>query len=343
MIEEEINSFFDPAILSVEYIETSESTLDAWDYCFSLAIGFAGVFISGNEEFAQYLDGIHKAASGASGEYTLFQSFLGEKLYHKGDYIDSLNGTFKNRNGENAFGLFHRLLWGHDVFSIAEDNPFRLMFEQKGIMGILQAVRHLLADTTSKQGLPLPGSSLLDYINENEKTSNYLISVAQKLSEETFGNKAIAQDIYAHMMTIRAQDVAAGTVVRLLTELYFKIRKTNDKIRRAEIQLIAYTVNFVGEAIVGMSRQKGIPYINIPLGTAVISAFVRFCYWNDKEIYALTKNTKLLHEKVEELETNAQLLDSVITYNSNEGYLETFEAADKNMNDLIGFFEEDAE
>ena len=84
-------------------------------------------------------------------------------------------------------------------------------------------------------------------------------------------------------MTIRAQDVVAGTVAKLLTELYFKIRKIEDKIRCAEIQLIAYSVNFFGEAVAGMIKQKGVPYINIPLGSAAISAFIRFCYWNNKE------------------------------------------------------------
>lgn len=343
MITEEINSFFDPAILNAECIEKSQSTLDAWDYCFSLAIGMAGVFISTNEKFAEYLDGIHKAASGAGGEYSVFQSFLGEKLYHQGDYIDSLNGTFKNRNGENAYGLFHRLLWGHDIFSIGEDNPFKLMFEQKGMSGILQAVRHLLADTTSKQGLPLPGSSFFDNINEHGKTSNYLIGIAQNLSEETFGNKARAQEIYAHMMTIRAQDVVAGTVVKLLTELYFKIRGIDDKIKRAEIQLISYTVNFVGEAVVGMVRQNGIPYINIPLASAAVSAFIRFCYWNEKEFYTLSKNTKLLHAKVEELEAGALLFGDLVSENTADTYLESCEAADTNIDDLLEFFEEDAE
>lgn len=343
LISNEIDGFFEPEILNAKHIEKSESSLDAWDYCFSLAIGLAGIFIATNEDLAQYLDGIHKAASGASGDYTLFQSFLGEKLYHKGDYIDSLNGTFKNRDGENAFCLFHRLLWGHDIFSLSEDNPFKLMFKQKGIAGILQAVRHLLADTTSKQGLPFPGSSYFDYENENNKTSNYLIKVAQSLAEETFGNKASAQDIYAHMMTIRAQDIVAGTVTKLLTELYFKIRKIEDKIRCAEIQLIAYSVNFFGEAVAGMVKQKGVPYINIPLGSATISAFIRFCYWNNKEFKALTKDTNLIHARVEQLEGSSLLLDTLMKTPSNDAYLLSLETADENIDELIDFFEEDVE
>lgn len=100
----------------------SASALDAWDYCYAIAIGMAGVVISTNEAFGQYLDRIHKAASGASGDYDKFQSFLGDALCHKGDHIDAIEMPFQNRNGGNAYCIFHRLLWGHDILSIKGDN-----------------------------------------------------------------------------------------------------------------------------------------------------------------------------------------------------------------------------
>ena len=320
----------------------SASALDAWDYCYAIAIGMAGVFISTNEAFGQYLDRIHKAASGASGDYDKFQSFLGDALCHKGDPIDAIEMPFQNRNGGNAYCIFHRLLWGHDTLSIKGDNPFALMFEQRGLSGILQAVQHLLADTMSKQGLPLPGSSFLDVVDENNKTSNYLIQIAQQLSEETTGTKASAQELYSRMMTIRAQDVTAGVVVKLVTELYFYIRQIQDNIRRSEIRLIAYAVNFLGEAVVGCFRQKGVPYINIPLAGAMGMSFAQFCYYNNKEIKKLSAATDEIHSEVEALEAKGD--QSILTLpvaESAEALIEATDAAEKNVADLIQFFGED--
>lgn len=331
-----------PTETGITLAEKSSSSLDAWDYCYAIAIGLAGVFISSSEDFGQYLDQIHKAASGNSGEYDRFQTFLGKSLHHEGDHIDMVDRPFKNRNGSNAYCLFHRLLWGHDIFSVGEDNPFALMYKQKGLVGILQAVRHLLADTASKQGLPLPGSSFLDVVDENNKTSNYLIKVAQQLSEETTGLKTGAQEIYSHMMTIRAQDITAGAVVKAMSELYFLIRQIKDDIRRTEIQLIAYAVNFFGEAAVGCIKQNGVPYINIPLAGAMGISFAKFCYLNNKEIRQLSDTTETLHAKTIAIVSKSQnpvlMLDA---HDSADAMIQAADTADANIDDLLDFFSEE--
>lgn len=331
-----------PSETDIKNTAKSASTLDAWDYCYAIAIGMAGVFIATNEAFGQYLDQIHKATSGASGDYDKFQSFLGDALRHKGDHIDAIEMPFKNRNGGNAYCIFHRLLWGHDILSVKGDNPFALMFNQQGLSDILQAVRHLLADMTSKQGLPLPGSSFFDVVDENNKTSNYLIQIAQQLSEETTGTKASAQELYSHMMTIRAQDVTAGVVVKLVTKLYFRIRKIDDNIRCSEIRLIAYAVNFLGDAVVGCFRQNGVPYINIPLAGAMATSFAQFCYYDNKEIKQLSVSTDEIHADVEALETKtAQSVLTLPVIESADVLIAASDAADDNVADLLNFFGED--
>lgn len=317
----------------------SPATLDAWDYCYSIAIGMAGVFIATNEAFEQYLDQIHKAASGASGDFDKFQSFLGDALYHQGDHIDAIEMPFKNRNGGNAYCIFHRLLWGHDILSIKGDNPFALMYDQQGLSGILQSVQHLLADTASKQGLPLPGSSFLDVLDENNKTSNYLIKIAQQLSEETTGTQARAQELYSHMMTIRAQDITAGVVVKLVTEIYFCIRKIDDNIRRSEIRLIAYAVNFLLEAVVGCFRQNGVPYVNIPLAGAMVMSFSQLCYYNNKEIKKLSRPTNEIHLEVEALHSKSGMSVMKLPVAENADMLiAASEAAEHNVDELLDFF-----
>lgn len=151
-VEDSISRIIEePAFLSGEIAvdaERIESNLDGWDYCYAVAIGLAGVLISTNEEFGRYLDQIHKVASGASGEYDRFQTFLGNILHHKGDHIDVMGDTFINRDKQNAYGLFHRLLWGHDILDVGEDNPFKLMYKQDGLRGILLPLKYRSICTT---------------------------------------------------------------------------------------------------------------------------------------------------------------------------------------------------
>ena len=299
-------------ITSNDTIIISESRLDGWDYCYALLIGIAGAIITSSQKLEDYLADIHKAASDCNGEYDMFQTLVGKLLYHKGDYIDKMDMVFKNRNGENAYGLFHRLFWGHDVLSIKEDNPFILMFRQKGISGIVQAVRHLLADTLSKQGLPMPGSSFLDFVNEEGKTSNYLVKISQMLSDAAFDNKTRAQEIYSHMFTIKGQDFTYAGFVDVLSILYFKMRSIVDPVRRSEIRLISFSISFWGKAIIGMTKQNGIPYISIPLGKAMILERVHFECLVRKKIKKLHNKTEEICKRVEYLEEQGVFINEMI-------------------------------
>lgn len=328
--------------LDINAIERSASSLDAWDYCFSIAIGLAGAKITTNEQLEVYLRDIHNAASGATGDYTKLQELLGILLHHQGDAIDKLptEKHFINRIYKPADIGYHRLLWGHDVLDLGEDNPFRLMFNQQGITGILQAVRHLIADTTSKQGLPLPGSSYLDYINENEKISNHLIDIAKKLSVESSGNMRNAQAIYSHMFTLRAQDILGGGAIAGFTTAYFKTRDIQDAVRKVQFRLIAYTVSFFGEAILGSAKQGGIPYINIPLAAAMFKNLSQLYYFSIKESYQLHHKTYELIAQGDELwERVMETGNGLKAYDNAESYLKELSQGQENVDSLIEAFE----
>lgn len=323
-------------------VEKSPSSLDAWDYCFSIAIGIAGITITTSEQLEHYLTDIHDAASGATGDYSLLQKLLGALFHHQGDAIDKPVGAkfLVDRNYDAAYVMFHRLLWGHDILDFGSDNPFKLMFEQKGILGILQAARHLIADTMSKQGLPMPGSSFFDYTNENGKISNYLIDISQNLSESSVGNKLNRQPIYSHMFTIRAQDIMGGGAIAGLDAMYFKVRGIDDPVRKAQFRLISYAVAFFGEAIRGAMKQNGVPYINVPLASLVFKNLVQLYYFSIKE-------TRQLHDRTYELiETGNELVelvyktgDGLIPYDSAESYFLELSQGQDNVDSLISFFE----
>ncbi len=63
--------------------------------------------------------------------------------------------------------------------SLTPHNPFAMMIEQEGSVsgGALQATRHLMADTFSKQGLPFPFSSYLDTQTKNGRPWNKIIDI----------------------------------------------------------------------------------------------------------------------------------------------------------------------
>lgn len=158
-MESRIESVFADADVEAEL---PQADLDMLDVCFSMASGLVGVFVATNDDVAKWLEKVHDAASGNPGDCGVVQQMLGSLLFHKEDALDvyAPEEGFIARNGERAYVMFHRLLFGHDVLATGRGlmpyNPFELMYQQKGLMGIVQAVRHLLADTMSKQGLPVP-------------------------------------------------------------------------------------------------------------------------------------------------------------------------------------------
>lgn len=322
-------------------IDDIPSNLDGYDYCFSIAIGLAGTFISTSDELETYLNEIHEVASEDGDNPDFLQKLLGKLLHHHGDSIDQVAGKcFKNRGGTNADCVFHRLLWGHDILSFKGDNPFYLMFQQKGVAGILQALRHLTADTMSKQGVPFPGSSLLDYTKSDGKTSNYLIRICQNLSKEST-NGAERFKIYSHMFTIRAQDMMGGAAVGILSKVYYAIRGYDDEIRKAQFNLIAYSVSFFAQAIVGAIRQGGIPYVNIPLLCATLKHLVGLYILSGKETKRLELRTDELIEQGNQLETMVLATGQMIgTYESADDFIAEMDQAERNVDGLVAYFEE---
>lgn len=73
LIESALENSAAPAFSIVDLLEKRESTLDGWDYCYSIAIGLSGIAIATNDAFATYLNEIHEVASGASGNYDFFK------------------------------------------------------------------------------------------------------------------------------------------------------------------------------------------------------------------------------------------------------------------------------
>lgn len=291
----------------IKLINKMPSDLEPLDMAWCLLTAVASTFISTNEDFAKWLEGMHDVASDKSGSFDAVQKILGQILHHKDDWMDN----FKARDAQNAYGLFHRLLGGHDIFATGETltphNPFMMMIKQKGsvVGGALQATKHLIADTFSSQGLPLPFSSYLDYAKDNGRPWNRIIDIVQELSISTTGNgnKDQAEAIYSHMFTLRAQDFIGGGAALVLTTAYLKARQIEDEIRVAQIRLVSYALSFFAQAAVGAVKQNGVPYINHVVGVAMAKNLVQLFYFSNKRTRLLDVKTNQLHEEVVEVIT----------------------------------------
>lgn len=328
--------------IELNAIERTPSDLDAWDYCFCIAIGLVSPLISTNESLQDYLTKIHDCASEAKGEYDFLQRVLGTLLHHKGDSIDQPNKKFIKRDKENAWVLFHRLLWGHDPLSKHEDNPFYLMIKEQGLSGIIQAIQHLLADTTSKQGLPIPGSSYLDYNDENGVLSNYLIDIAQNLSVNAVGSKREAQAIYSHLFTVRASDLIGGGAIFAFSEIYFKARSISDSIRKCQFRLISYSICFWLQMLIGVSNPIGLPFVNHPAGYEMLKHFVKLYITSNQETRRIAQKQKHSEIETKQLEDMAKRdFEDSPHHNDAEAYLAEFSNAQRNVEELIGLWNGD--
>ena len=281
-------------------VDEFESDLDSWDFAICMAAAMMSAFVATSEDLEKWMAGVHDAASESSGSYDGLQKMLGKLLHHKGDNMD----MFSTRDGDDPWRLFHRLFFGHDILGkggeFTNDNPFVLLARQAreegnpAGLGVLQAVRHLTADTFSKQGLPMPGSSYFD-IERNGRPWNSLIDIVQSLSKEAYGDKRQAEALYEHLFTIRAQDSAGGMLAKAVTAVYTKARSIEDDIGTTQIRLLAYTMSFYAQAIVGAAKQKGVPYVNTPLGCAMAKEFAALLIKSNKKTIALGRKTKELH------------------------------------------------
>lgn len=278
-----------------------ESDMDEGDVGFCIVAGLLCVVVSTNEAAAKWLEGVHGAASGDGGKFDSIQRLLGKALNHEGDAIDLFGSAsnFVTRGGENAYPLFHRLLFGHDVLSgggegFVNDNPFVLMVEQKGqvLPGVTQAIRHLLADTMSKQGLPLPGSSYLDTTRENGRPWNMIIDWSQDLAVRAYGDKRRAEEIYERVFTVRFQDAAGSGLIEALNAAYRGVRGVSDEMRCAQIRLLSIAIAFFGEAAIGAYRQNGIPYVNNPMLPQLAHAYFSLIVKSGLETARLHRETE---------------------------------------------------
>ncbi|NMB97931.1 MAG: hypothetical protein GYA02_15220, partial [Clostridiaceae bacterium] len=276
---------------------TLESNIDIYDLVFGSIFGIIGATISTNKAIEKFTNDIHDIASSKNVKGTnKLQNLLGVLLKHNGDDIDSIliegNRKIVDRDG-NPVVFMHRLLRGHDPLSVKGDNPIKVLCSQHGITrGLTQVVKHLIGDTFSKEGLPIPGHSFFDFKGEDGKLSNYFLTVSKNLAKQS--SKTDTRSVYEGMFTINTQEIASQGLVFALCKAYIAFRGIKDDTRERQLKIITYGFNFFTHACIGVIRQGGIPYIHWPALVALTKEFAGLYIHSYKEVRQLEKKTNEL-------------------------------------------------
>lgn len=351
-------------------IEQCPSNMDSADLVYGVFVGILSSVFDTNDKVADFLDEIHQVASGAKTDNPLVEA-IGNLLHHSGDWMDGVPTNKVNKSGKPIKGYVnraaqrvagkdpvwdaasmpsssgpHRLFWGHDIFSCHEDNPFAILIKQYGVgRGILQALRHLVADTCSKQGLPLPGASYFDYIELGEDGSkhvrNHLLDFCQDYSTEVLGKKqgTFNNDVFNHLFSLRMQDVISSGFVAASISVYGKGKKIEDKTRLCQIRVVGYMAAAYGSAIIGAATHNGIVFINWPAFSALAKNVIQMLhvsYEETEKVIIETERLILEGHTIEERERNlrADLMRDLLVE-----LTETDKHAGRDA--LIKFFEEE--
>ncbi|OUM97943.1 MAG: hypothetical protein BAA04_05030 [Firmicutes bacterium ZCTH02-B6] len=318
------------------------SQLDVWDYVGSLIYGLLGAALSTRNQLRDFLDTVH---SDASAEHP--RSTLGAILHHYQDDIDKvpLNGqrVFLDRSGQQARVDFHRLLRGHDPFSLSADNPFLVLTTQPKygiIKGVIQVFRHLAADTFSKQGLPIPFHSFFDYRTDDGKLSNWLIYIAER-TKQTTGADLRANEVFSHLFSLKVQDILSTGLTWALCEAHIRARSIDDEIRATQIRVVGYSSTFLSQVVIGMVRTGGVPMINWPTLTLLLKELYKFFRLNRREIRRLEAVTEDLCQKNLALEAAVlQTGRALPTLSTGADYIRELERGYANIDSLTDIFEE---
>ena len=317
-------------------VQDVPSNLDGYDLAFCLIAGIAGTTINKNESIKKFLISVHEDASTDNPK-----RLLGKLLKHKGDHMDAhpIAGKFRDRAGQKIISP-HRIMWGHDILSISKDNPFYLLINQYGVgRGIIQALKHLVADSCSKGGLPIPTSSWWDYsTGDGKPLGNMLIDFCKKVNDEVGrSNKGTAfnNPTFNQLFSIQMEDVIAKGLTLALVKAYLVARGIKNEIRITQIHLFSTFVLFFSLFIWDAIR-TGIPKINWIVFLSMIKLTAQLYIKNNWETKELQRITTEIVESNIGLEKRVYLTGEVfITHANPWTYVDEYYEEQRNMRDLI--------
>lgn len=182
------------------------------DKAFCILFGTFGALTAAN--FSEYFAQIHDKEFNKRENPSLWS--IAKFLEHPKTYPDKVKG-----------GLSHRAEYGHDVFNLEEVYEC-IKVDGKGDLwkGTKAYIKHvILADPLSKQGIPIPGTSI------------FRKSVVEIAKNE--------QDFYKSVLTYKHKDLVGCLLVEALVRLYNTYYKFDeDMYRYHEMHFYSQFINF---------------------------------------------------------------------------------------------------
>jgi hypothetical protein len=233
---------------------------------------------------------------------------------------------YSQHSAKHGAAFCHRLFFGHDVFSKGPDNPFRILVGQYGwTRGCIQVGRHLVADTFSKAGLPLPFHSYLDHTKDGQLT-NYLLTWTKYL---TGGNAAEINQYFGRLFSLRAQDIIAQGITWGICKAYLALAHIEDPMRACQTRLLAYSTAFFTNFGKGMLITGGVPYVNWAALVMLVKELVQYWILSKHASGELERLMRELEDETAHLIAEGELIVQDVemtgldlpTYSSQEDYL----------------------
>jgi len=314
-----------------------ESDMSAGDVLFAMFYGALGAVFASSGKIRDLLEHVHEDASIKNPKTP-----LGKLLHHFQDDIDTVVSAdtgriFTDRNNERISPRFHRVMRGHDPFSIRSDNPFLVLTRQHGLIkGIVQVFRHLAGDTFSRQGLVLPFHSFFDYAQDG-KLGNWLVTITEQVSGQ---GKVDALSAFNHLFTIHMQDILTQGLTWALCKAHIGMNGIRDEVRATQFRFTAYSTCFFTHAVIGMARQGGVPYLHWPAFGMMMREFYRLFRLNYGQIRELERRTAAIVEANIKLERQVFATGaSLVSWEDGRGYIGELERQDRLFADLVDFMD----
>jgi len=312
---------------------------DPRNFILPVIYGGAGAAISASDAVKEFMNRIHEIASSGGEPKSTFERVVRFLLGHKDDAIDAVNGEYVDRAGNAAWFGVHRLMYGHDIFSLGPDNPFALLIKQEGsiLRGIAQVFRHLVADTFSNQGLPIPFHSFFDYAKDNGKLGNTLLDLAKAATNGGDGSEIV--QAFGNLFTIKAADIGATGLTSALCAVHNHVMNKGDEAAASQVRAIAYSSQFFGKAAIGVVK-TGVPFISWPTAVMTVKEMYSLYRLNYRDIAALEQATERLC--LENARLEAEVFESgrgLVSHPGARGYLKELKDFDARMHSLEEFFD----
>lgn len=222
---------------------------------------------------SDFFDKIHETLNKSN-------SILGKIFNHRGEWIDSV----MREDGRRVIkGKFHRFRpdGNHDLLNL---QGLITSVRQFGLLkGTIKYIIHMILDSCSQTGIPLPG------------TSNFLYYIRTKM-----GMKLYSLKDQSYWSALRMGNFLQCGVTSSILMVYEKIEKIpQDSLRIPQLGLWSHGLSLLGATYIATQTNNPIMLSKISYPTALM--FLKNFYSFHSALNKITKESELFDEEIDKL------------------------------------------